>query len=83
MKKIIVAFVVFISCSHAYSSEIVSVTLSDNEIIKGKLELPKDSSNVSLCIIFIPGTGPNTYLNKREFGNVTFNYFDLFAQEFH
>ncbi len=82
MKKIIFAFVVFIYCSHVYGSEIISIKLLDNDIIDGKLELPKDSSNVPLCIIFIPGTGPNTYLNKRQFGDVTFNYYDLFAQEF-
>jgi pimeloyl-ACP methyl ester carboxylesterase len=82
MKKIFIVLVISLCFSHVYASEIVSVKLSDNEIIKGKLELPEDSSNVPFCIIFIPGTGPNTYLNKRQFGNVTFNYYDLFAQEF-
>lgn len=82
MKKLIFALVVIVTCSHVYSSEILSVKLSDNEIIKGKLELPKDSSNVPLCILFIPGTGPNTYLNKRQSGNISFNYYDLFAREF-
>ncbi len=82
MKKIIIAFVFLIFCSHVNSSEIVSIKLSDNDVIKGKLELPIDSVNVPLCVIFIPGTGPNTYLNKREFGGITFNYYDLFAQEF-
>ncbi len=82
MKKFLFALVVIVTCSHVYSSEILSVKLSDNEIIKGKLELPKDSSNVPLCILFIPGTGPNTYLNKRQSGNISFNYYDLFAREF-
>jgi len=44
--------------------------------------LPKDSNNVPLIVVFIPGTGPNTYLNKRKFGNIEFNYFDLFGTEF-
>ncbi len=35
-----------------------------------------------MIVIFVHGTGPNTYLNKRKIGQVEFNYFDLFADEF-
>jgi len=44
--------------------------------------LPSNEDNVPLLVIFVHGTGPNTYLNKRKIGNVDFNYFDLFAEEF-
>lgn len=63
-------------------SEIVKVQLFDGESISGKLDIPADSSKVSLVVIYVHGTGPNTYLNKRKFGDVEFNYFDLFATEF-
>lgn len=82
MKKIIILLILSIFSVNTYSSEIIKIQLSDGEIIKGKLDLPENGSEVPLIIIFVPGTGPNTYLNKRKFGNIEFNYFDLFATEF-
>src|SRR5215510_8155211 len=66
----------------ASAAEIVKIKLSDGEMLTGKLDLPADASNIQRLIIFIHGTGPNTYLNRRKFGALEFNYFDLFAVEF-
>lgn len=62
--------------------EIIRVSLSDGEIIAGRLMLPSGNEKVPLVVVFVHGTGPNTYLNKRKIGNTEFNYFDLFAEEF-
>jgi pimeloyl-ACP methyl ester carboxylesterase len=82
MKKAIALFILSIYSVCTYSSEIIKIQLSDGETIKAKLDLPENGSEVTLIIIFVPGTGPNTYLNKRKFGNIEFNYYDLFATEF-
>lgn len=73
---------VLFSKTSLFGEEIVKVGLSDGEIIAGRLMLPSNENNVPLLVIFVHGTGPNTYLNKRKIGNVDFNYFDLFAEEF-
>lgn len=82
MKKIAITLIVSFFSIYVYSSEIIKVQLSDGESISGKLDLPTGSSKVPLIVIFAPGTGPNTYLNKRKIGNLEFNYYDLFATEF-
>ena len=64
-----------------HSSEIIKIKLFDGDTLTGKLDLPS-SGNIRELIIFIPGTGPNTYTNHRKLGNVEFNYFDLFVDEF-
>lgn len=64
------------------AGEMVKIKLSDGEMLAGKLELPADSSHIQRLIIFIPGTGPGTYLNRRKIGKLEFNYYDLFTQEF-
>jgi pimeloyl-ACP methyl ester carboxylesterase len=82
MKKIIILLIFNFFSISTFSSNIIKIELSDGEVINGKLDLPQDSCNVPLIVVFVPGTGPNTYLNKRNFGNIEFNYFDLFATEF-
>lgn len=64
------------------AGEIVKVKLSDGEMLTGKLELPTDSSHIQRLIIYIHGTGPGTYVTRRKFGKLEFNYFDLLTQEF-
>ena len=64
------------------AGEIVKIRLSDGEMLTGKLELPADSLNLQRLIIYIHGTGPGTYLAHRKIGNLEFNYYDLFTQEF-
>jgi len=82
MKKLFIILALFFLILQSYCSEIIEIKLSDGEIIKAKLDLPTDSNSVPLIVLFVPGTGPNTYLNKRKFGNTEFNYYDLFASEF-
>jgi pimeloyl-ACP methyl ester carboxylesterase len=82
MKKSIMLLIAVLSCISLYGEEIVKIRLSDGESITGRLKLPSVNERVPLIIVFVHGTGPNTYLNKRKIGNVEFNYFDLFADEF-
>ncbi len=63
------------------SSEIVHIKSFDDYTLTGKLDLPEGAQSVSTLVIFVPGTGPNTYDNKRKTGTIEFNYYDLFAQE--
>ena len=63
------------------TSEIVKIKSFDGYTLTGKLDLPVNASEVSTIVIFVPGTGPNTYDNHRMVGNKEFNYYDLFAQE--
>lgn len=64
-----------------HSSEIVSITSFDGYTFDGKLDIPSDKS-VSKLVVFANGSGPTTYDNHRENGELKFNYFDLFAEEF-
>lgn len=69
-------------CSRSFGSELVTVKLADGEILTGKLDTPVGSEAIKELVVFVHGTGPNTYLNHRKFGKTEFNYFDLFATEF-
>lgn len=64
------------------ASEIIQIKLFDGEIVEGKLDLPANTKQIKELVIYVHGTGPNTYLNKRKFGNSTFNFFDYFSEEF-
>ncbi|PKO98896.1 MAG: hypothetical protein CVU13_07120 [Bacteroidetes bacterium HGW-Bacteroidetes-8] len=81
MKKILILLIVINLSICAFGEEIVKVRLSDGESITGQLKLPQ-GNKVPLLVVFVHGTGPNTYINKRKIGNTEFNYFDLFADEF-
>ncbi len=65
----------------ATSSEVLKIRSFDGCTLSGKLDFPTGASSVSTLVIFVPGTGPNTYDNHRLIGNQEFNYYDLFAQE--
>ncbi len=82
MKKIGLLIIMVLSCHHIFADEIISIKLSDGDSISGRLEFPHGNEDIPLLVIFVHGTGPNTYLNKRKIGNIEFNYFDLFAAEF-
>ncbi len=64
------------------SSEVLKIKSFDGYSLTGKLDLPLNATEVSTLVIFVPGTGPNTYDNHRLIGDKEFNYYDLFAQEF-
>jgi len=82
MKKIIILLVCLFFNTCVFGEEIIKVRLSDGETISGRLNLPSNKDSVPMLVVFVHGTGPNTYLNKRKIGNVEFNYYDLFAEEF-
>lgn len=63
------------------SSEILKVNLRDGYSITGKLELPMDIKTIKEVVIFVHGTGPSTYLDKRKIGRKEINYFDLFSDQ--
>ncbi len=66
---------------NATTCELLKIKSFDGYTLTGKLDLPVNASNVSTLVIFVPGTGPNTYDNHRLIGGKEFNYYDLFAQE--
>ena len=72
-KMILIVFILFLNIS-LFGEEIIKVSLSNGEIIAGRLTLPLNKDNVPSLVIFVHGTGPNTYLNKRKIGNTEFNY---------
>lgn len=61
--------------------EIITITAHDGLKFEGKLRVPEGKTADKL-VIYINGSGPNTYDNKRQAGDVTFNYHDLFAEQF-
>jgi pimeloyl-ACP methyl ester carboxylesterase len=81
MKKLLVLLACF-SCFWVYGSDTLSIKMNDGINLVGRLSLPEGGGHVPVIVIFVPGTGPNTYLNKRKFGNTEFNYYDLFETEF-
>jgi pimeloyl-ACP methyl ester carboxylesterase len=61
----------------AFTPEMKTMTLSDGEEITARLCLPDDNP-VKTIVFCIHGTGPNTWLNKRD----GFNYYDDVADGF-
>lgn len=57
---------------------IMEIKSFDGYILKGRLTLPEGAKNISKLVIYVNGSGANTYLNRR----IGFNYFDTFADEF-
>lgn len=54
----------------------------DDYPIQGMLAMP-EAKTAETLIIFVNGSGPNTYDNKRQLDeNRNFTYFDLFREEF-
>lgn len=64
----------------ATDPELINVTFSDGDATTGRLCLPDGEAKA--VVVFIHGTGPGTYLNKRKFNDTEFNYFDYFAREY-
>lgn len=71
-----------LSAITAQAAEVVQMTLDDGEVLKGKLHIPPDVAPIKELVIYIHGTGPNTYENPRKFGDVEFKYYDMFGEEF-
>ncbi len=62
-------------------TEFMSFTAFDGYTLEGKLNLPANSSEIRKLVIFVNGSGPNTYNNRRTLGDEEFNYFDVFAEQ--
>ena len=64
--------------------EIVEVKLDDGEFAKGQLYLPTTNTDkpIKKLVVFVHGSGPGTYLNKRKSGKEVFNYFDYWGERF-
>lgn len=63
----------------AREAEIISIPAADGYMLTGKLSLPEDIPAKRL-VIYVNGSGPNTYDNHRTTGETEFNYFDVFAE---
>ena len=62
-------------------SEIKTIPSFDGYPLVGKLSMP-DTDHVEKVVVFVNGSGPNTYDNCREYNGKQFNYFDVFADNF-
>lgn len=63
-------------------NRIEAIKLHDNCVIKFKYSYPENTL-VEKLVIYVNGSGPNTYENKRQWiDGTTFNYHDLFINEF-
>lgn len=63
--------------AQAFTSEIKTITLSDEEKVTARLCLP-ENGEVNTIVVVVHGTGPFTYLTKRQ----GFNYYDVLADGF-
>ncbi|MEI7492582.1 MAG: alpha/beta fold hydrolase [Bacteroidota bacterium] len=72
---------VFCAASCAQDSRLVRIRLSDGDTMTGKLDLPGGSSGIRELVIFVHGTGPCTYLDRRKMSGLEFDYFALFTRE--
>lgn len=63
------------------TTEVLTIKSFDGYMLSGKLDLPIGAKEIPTLVIFVPGTGPNTYDNHRQVGDIEFNYYDLFAKE--
>lgn len=72
----------FIGPSTVSAQEIIRILSYDGVELTGRLTMPSDSFTGKI-VIDVPGTGPHTYLNRRQVGrSLVFNYHDYFAEEF-
>ena len=62
--------------------ELLKIPIADAEALVGRLSLPSAGFK-HVLVIDVPGSGPNTYENRRRIGRTTeVRYHDLFAAEF-
>ena len=59
---------------------LMTVTGQDGVAFDGMLRLPPGEA-VGKIVLYVNGSGPNTYANHRNTGDVEFDYFDLFVKE--
>lgn len=67
---------------HAINSyELMNIASFDGYNLAGRLSVPTGQKKIEKLVIFVDGSGPNTYQIKREAGDFRFKYVDFFAQE--
>lgn len=64
------------------SSNVLEIQSFDGYNLQVRLTTPKYEKEIKKLVIFVNGSGPNTYDNKRKVEDVEFNYFDFFADAF-
>ncbi|MCL2774149.1 MAG: alpha/beta fold hydrolase [Oscillospiraceae bacterium] len=62
--------------------QIMQIKSFDGYMLKGKLTLPDGNDKISKLVIFVNGSGPNTYDDHRNIGSIEYNYFDFWAEQF-
>lgn len=64
--------------------EIVKVKSFDGFEVTGRLSVPAGEENIQKLVIFVHGTGPNTYEMRRQvhMAGVRFKYLDVYADNF-
>lgn len=64
------------------NTQLITITSYDGYPIQAKIRIP-DILEIDKIVIYVNGSGPNTYDNKRDgFNGATFNYHDLFSEQF-
>lgn len=61
-------------------TERLTIPSFDAYPLEGKLDLPAGQEADKL-VVFVNGSGPNTYDNRREINGISFRYYDLFAEQ--
>ncbi len=61
-------------------TERLTIPSFDAYPLEGKLDLPAGQEADKL-VVFVNGSGPNTYDNRREINGTSFRYHDLFAEQ--
>lgn len=79
--KLLLPFALLAAIPFAHAQEILKIPLSDGEQMEGRLVLPAPNAPKAI-VVYIHGTGPATYLNKRKAGEKEFQFFDPFAEVF-
>ena len=80
---LIMGLSLLVFCSNnVQAQEVIDFQLWDGEITKGRLSFPSHMEEVPYLVVYIHGTGPGTYLDKRNMGGKEFNYYDVFAVKF-
>ncbi len=77
-----VVFAMLILYSPGLSAEVFEIQLGDGQVTKGKLHLPRNVDDVRTIVVYVHGTGPNTYENPRLVGGKSFKFYDMLSEEF-
>ena len=72
-----------IGAAVAEHSEILSITSTDGYVLQGRLTMPEGDDEVPGLVIFINGSGPQSFLNRLYVSGLGIgNWFDIWANQF-